>query len=110
MNPTSAITGLLAQVSESVSDQWAEQLFGFDTEQRFALIIVALGCVTGIVITLACIVSAGFSKAHQRRIETELKREMLDRGMSAEEVARVIEASVPDETTKHINALFGRKK
>jgi hypothetical protein len=110
MNPTSAITGLLAQVSQSVPDPWAEQLLGFDPEQRFALIIVALGCVTGVVITLACIVSAGFSKAHQRRIETELKREMLDRGMSAEEVARVIEASVPDETTKHINALFGRKK
>ena len=101
---------LLAQVSESVPDEWSDYLFGFDPEQRFALIIVALGCLTGVVITLACIASAAISKVHQRRIETELKREMLDRGMSADEVARVIEASVPDETTKHINALFGRKK
>ena len=101
---------LLAQVSESVPDEWSDYLFGFDPEQRFALIIVALGCLTGVVITLACIASTAISKIHQRRIETELKREMLDRGMSADEVARVIEASVPDETTKHINALFGRKK
>jgi hypothetical protein len=110
MNSTSAITGLLAQASESAHDPWADFLFGFDNEQRFALIIVALGCVTGVIITLACIASASITKAHQRRIETELKREMLDRGMSAEEVAQVVEASVPDDMTKHISAIFGRKR
>jgi hypothetical protein len=110
MNPTSAISGLLAQVYESVPDPWAEQLFGFDPEQRFALIILVLGCITGVIVTLACIISSAMSHAHKRRLETELKREMLDRGMSADEVARVIEASVPDDATKRINAFFGRKK
>jgi len=110
MNSTSAMTGLLAQVSETVPDRWAESFLGFGPEQRFALIIVALGCATGLIITLVCVISSAFSHAHQRRLETELKREMLDRGMSADEVARVIETTVPDQTTNYLNAMFGRKK
>jgi hypothetical protein len=35
---------------------------------------------------------------------------MLDRGMSADEVARVIETTVPDQTTNYLNAVFGRRK
>jgi hypothetical protein len=112
MNPTSAITGLLAQaqVSESVPDPWAESFLGFGSEQRFVLVIVALGCITGVIITLACLISSAISSVHQRRLEIELKREMLDRGMSADEVAKVIETTVPDQTTNYLNAMFGRKK
>lgn len=110
MNPTSALTGLLAQVSESVSDPWAESFLGFGSEQRFVLIIVTLGCATGLIITLVCVISSAFSHAHQRRLEIELKREMLDRGMSADEVAKVIETTVPDQTTNYLNAMFGRRK
>lgn len=110
MNSTSAVTGLLAQVSEAVPDPWAESFLGFGSEQRFALIIVALGCATGLIITLVCVISSALSHAHQRRLEIELKREMLDRGMSVDEVARVIETTVPDQTTNYLNAVFGRRK
>ena len=110
MSFTSAISGLLAQTPELPPDPWAETVLGFDPEQRFALIIVALGCATGLIITLACVISSALSHAHQRRLEIELKREMLDRGMSAEEVARVIETTVPDQTTNYLNAMFGRRK
>jgi hypothetical protein len=96
--------------SQPVPGVWADSLFGLDGNDRFALIIVAIGCLTGIVITLACLISGAISKAHQRRIETELKREMLDRGMSAAEVAQVIEASGPDDATKQYRAIFGQKR
>lgn len=110
MNPAFAITGLLAQVSESVPDPWADAFFGLDASERFPLLIVAIGCITGVIITLACLISSAISSAHQRRLEIELKREMLDRGMSADEVARVIETTVPDQTTNYLNAMFGRRK
>jgi hypothetical protein len=110
MNSNSALTGLLSQMSESLPDPWAESFLGFGSEQRFVVIIVALGCATGLIITLVCVISSAISSAHQRRLEIELKREMLDRGMSADEVAKVIETTVPDQTTNYLNALFGRKK
>ena len=112
MIPASTISGLLAQaqVSESVPDPWAESFLGFGSEQRFVLVIVALGCATGLIITLVCVISSAFSTAQQRRLELELKREMLDRGMSADEVAKVIETTVPDQTTNYLNAMFGRRK
>jgi hypothetical protein len=110
MNPTSTITGLLAQVSESVPDPWADSFFGLNANERFPLLIIAIGCGTGVIIVLAAIISSAITSAHQRRLEIELKREMLDRGMSADEVAKVIEAAIPDEATKRINAFFGRKK
>ncbi|QDT76307.1 hypothetical protein [Lacipirellula limnantheis] len=106
----SAISALLAQVSNSGPDQWSDAFFGLEAGDRFPLLIIVIGCVTGVVITLACIISAAISNAHQRRLEIELKREMLDRGMSADEVAKVIEASIPDDATKRINAFFGRKR
>ena len=107
MNPTSALTGLLAQMSESAPDQWADTFLGLDPEQRFALLIVALGCATGLIITLVCVISSAISQAHQRRLETEFKREMLDRGMSADEVAKVINASAPEEPASYLGWLFG---
>ena len=110
MNFHSTIAGLLAQVSESVPDPWADTFFGLDTNERFPLLIVAIGCITGVIITLACIISSALATAHQRRLEIELKREMLDRGMSADEVAKVIETTVPDQTTNYLNAMFGRRK
>jgi hypothetical protein len=110
MNFHSTLSGLLAQVSESVPDPWADTFFGLNASERFPLLIVAIGCITGVIITLACIISSALATAHQRRLEIELKREMLDRGMSADEVAKVIETTVPDQTTNYLNAMFGRRK
>ncbi|MBX3425643.1 MAG: hypothetical protein KF688_08190 [Pirellulales bacterium] len=68
-----------------------------DASQRFVLTIVALGCATGVLITLGCVAAAMWNSAHRRRIEVDLKRELLDRGMSADELAKVIEAAPPPE-------------
>ncbi len=82
---------------------------GLEADQRFSLLIVGIGCLTGVIVTLACLISSVVSKGHQRRIEAELKREMLDRGMSAAEVAQVIEATAADETVGQLKAIYGRK-
>ena len=104
-----SLFSILAQVSISPPDPWSDKFLGLDGPQRFSLLIVGIGCLTGVIVTLACIISSVVSKAHQRRIEAELKREMLDRGMSAEEVARVIEATAPDEMASNLKAIYGRK-
>ena len=45
-------------------------------------------------IVLTAIVTSGFviNSIHRRRAETDLKRELLERGMSADEIATVIRA------------------
>jgi hypothetical protein len=79
------------------SDPWADEFFGLDANQRFVLILTLIGCVTGMVIALAGIVVSVVNSTHRRRVEADLKREMLDRGMSADEVVKVIESVSPPE-------------
>jgi hypothetical protein len=101
---------MFALMSAVGTDSWVQELFDFNPNLRFPLIVVVVGCLTGVIITLVTAVISAVSKANQQRIEADLKREMLDRGMSADEVAKVIEATAPDETTKMILAARGRKK
>jgi hypothetical protein len=80
-----------------LSAEWAEWSSGFEPEQRFVLLIVGIGCVTGIILGLAGILSGTMSSVHRRRIEADMKRDMLERGMSADEIAKIIEAASPPE-------------
>lgn len=75
------------------TDYWAHNFMGLDEEKRFVVLLVALGCGTGIIATLSATIGSVVNAMHRRSTEYELKREMLDRGMSAEEVAQVIEAT-----------------
>lgn len=49
---------------QSVPDPWAESFLGFGSEQQLVLVIVALGCITGVIITLACLISSAISSVH----------------------------------------------
>jgi hypothetical protein len=60
-------------------------------------LIIAIGCATGIIISIAGITAGIINAMHRRRIEEALKRDMLDRGMSAEEIVKVVEAAPPPE-------------
>lgn len=71
--------------------------FGFDDEKAFVIVLTALGCGTAVVISLAGIVYSCIDSMHRRRNEADLKRDMLDRGMSADEISKVIEAASPPE-------------
>jgi hypothetical protein len=65
----------------------------FDTDKRFALAIVGIGCVTLVVIVLVSVLSTYWHKVKSDQIEADLKRDMLDRGMTADEIQKVIEAT-----------------
>lgn len=87
----------LAQSPPVDYDPWKDSFFGLEQDQRFIIMILAVGCFTAIVITLAGIIAGVSTSIHRRRSEVEFKREMLDRGMSSEEIAQVIESVPPPE-------------
>ncbi len=94
-----------------VDDYWTNLFFGLDAEQRFIVVIVALGCVTSIVLTLAGVTYYAVNSGHRRRAEAEFKRELLDRGMSADDIVKVIEsASPPEDATGRLIASWCKKK
>ena len=98
---------ILAQAS----DRWAEVFFGLDQEQRFVLLIIGIGCATGIILGLAGIVSSAINGAHRRRLEAEMKRDMIERGMTADEIAKIIEtASPPEDATQRWIASWCKSK
>ena len=84
---------LMFLAQAAANDWWSEQLFGLDQEQRFVLLLVGIGCVTAIFISTVAIISGVFSTIHRRRNEADLKRELIDRGMSADEISKIVEAS-----------------
>lgn len=102
----------LAVAATNAEAWWSEQFFGLNNEQRFVILLVAIGCFTGIVLGVSGIIYSAFDSAHRRRLEADLKREMLDRGMSAEEVAKVIEASPPpeDAAARVVHAWCSKRK
>jgi len=75
---------LLAQGPDSTSS-----LYHFLSE-NFGIVILVL-------VLVAILLSAAmslFNKIHRRNAEIELKRDMLDRGMSADEIERVLAAKI----------------
>ena len=65
---------------------------GWDPDHRFAVVIVGIGCMTLLLLVLGGVAAGVWSSVRVKQIEADLKRDMLDRGMSAEEVQQVIQA------------------
>jgi hypothetical protein len=91
-------------------DVWADTLFGLNQEQRFVLMIITIGCVTGVICTVVGCAAGTISSVHRRRLEQELKQELLDRGMTADEVVQVVESSPPSDFLDRIAATYGKRK
>jgi hypothetical protein len=68
-----------------------------EPNNRFALLVVLVGCATGVICTVVVFVSSTINSIHHRRVEAEMKRDMLDRGLSADEITKIIEAAMPPE-------------
>ena len=66
---------------------------GFDSTQRFSLVIVGIGCVTLVSTVLISVLLTCWHKLKSDQVEADLKRDMLDRGMTADEIQKVIEAT-----------------
>ena len=79
------------------TDWWTNTFGDLDSGKRFSLIVVVVGCATGVLCTLLGCISSTVNSIHHRRVEADMKREMIDRGMSADEIAKVIEAAMPPE-------------
>lgn len=97
----------------AASDPWAGSIFsGLDSGDRIPVLLAAVGCLTGVIISLAYFTSSWANAHHRRRVEADLKRDMLDRGMSADEIVKVIESSAPSEdaTSRVVDSWCKRKK
>src|SRR5689334_10471765 len=91
---------------------WATSaLNDLNPNNRFALIVIVVGCATGVICTLVVTVSSTVNSIHHRRVEADMKREMIERGMSADEITKVIEAAMPPEdATQRWIASWAKKK
>src|SRR4051812_29689283 len=77
---------------------WATSaLSELNPNNRVAVILVVVGCATGVICTLVVSIASTVNSIHHRRVEADMKREMIDRGMSADEITKVIEAAMPPE-------------
>jgi hypothetical protein len=102
---------VLAQAMWEQNDPWTRTFFGLEQGQRFVVIIIAVGCLTALVLGTLGIITGSINTVHRRRAEMELKREMIDRGMSADEIAKIIEsAAPPDDATQRWIASWAKKK
>jgi hypothetical protein len=89
---------VLAETATQAADPWASTFFGLNSEQRFVLMIVGIGCATGILIGLPAVVLNLAGNIQRHRLNMEFKREMIDRGMSADEIFKIIEsAPLPED-------------
>ena len=80
---------LLAQTSLSAGNFVGD----FSNNQRFVLAIIAIGCVSLITLILGGVIAGVWSSLREKQVEADLKHDMLDRGMTAEEIQQVIEAT-----------------
>jgi hypothetical protein len=100
-----------ALVAFQDSGFWSGALDGIEADHRFVLLILGIGCGTGIILGTLGIISGAITSVVRRRAEMDLKRDMIDRGMSAEEIAKVIEsATPPEDATQRLIASWARKK
>jgi hypothetical protein len=107
MHAISSEIFMLAQAGRSPEDAF----FGLDPDKRFVLLMIAIGCATAVVISVIAIVSGAVNSIHRRRAEMDLKREMIERGMSADEIAKIIEsAAPPEDATQRWIASWANKK
>jgi hypothetical protein len=84
---------LLAQ-EESVGSIASETFYGdFSSDQRFVLCLVGLGGILVLILILGLITAFILESLKGKQIEADLKRDMLDRGMTPDEIQKVIQAT-----------------
>jgi hypothetical protein len=69
-------------------------------DEVFVLAIVVVGSLVGLIIALTAVLASNWRRVRQLDVEGALKQDMLQRGLSAEDIERVIRASsvVPEKT------------
>ncbi|QDU87363.1 hypothetical protein Pla175_07220 [Pirellulimonas nuda] len=88
----------LAQSSEpphfDPQASWLQNLLGqLNGSDLVAVVLLSILCVTGVAIVITVVSTLTIKTIHRRSAETQLKREMLDRGFSVDEIVKLIEAT-----------------
>lgn len=86
----------------------SDLLAGLTPDQHFVLILVMIGCGTGVLITLGIIFAATYGSVREKEYETDLKRELVAQGKSAEEIEKILKPS--DGFSRAIGEWGCRKK
>ena len=98
---------ILAAADSFIESTW----IGLDEGQRFVVLLVVIGCGTGLVLGLTGIIAGVYAAMQNSRNQMELKQDMLDRGMSADEISEVIKAApVDDAASRWVEGWFNKKK
>ena len=83
----------------TVPQSFAEWMAAIQPDERFALCVVAIIFGTALCVFTIGFISFTVRSIHRSRLETALKRELLDRGLAADEVAKVIQATAGQKLT-----------
>ena len=101
---------LLAQ--EAAASSFLQETFSvLDDEQRFVILLLAIVCTTGVIIIVTSVMAGICYRIQRHRQDTELKQDMLDRGMTAEEIAEVVKAApIEDAASRWVEGWKQKKK
>lgn len=106
MNVLPAEIMLLAQAAGN----WlSEPFFGLDQDQRFVILIIAISGATVILSIAVGMITGLVNSLHRRRMEADIKQDLIDRGASAEEIAKIIECTAPKDGLDRWVASWGKK-
>jgi mannose/fructose/N-acetylgalactosamine-specific phosphotransferase system component IIC len=76
---------------QSVSGTLWEWLSALEADERLALSVVVMALSLSAAVLVVAIVAYTIRAVHKHRLDDALKRELLDRGLTAEEIALVVQ-------------------
>jgi hypothetical protein len=88
-------------LASPVSDFFSD----FTPDQRFALVVIGISCLTAVLITVIIAVAASWAAIRERDSRFELTRDLLDQGKTAEEIERIVRPA--DGFTRSMQHWFG---
>jgi hypothetical protein len=81
----------MTNMNATPTNLW-EFLMTFDPSMRFPLVIVSIVFGTMALVAIFGIVAGTMQSMHRHRLDDALKRELVDRGMEADEIERIVRA------------------
>ena len=85
----------------SVPLDFGSWMSAIQPDERFALCVVAIIFGVTLAVFTIGIVSLTVRSIHRSRVETSLKRELLDRGLSVDEIAKIVQATAGGRSVDH---------
>jgi hypothetical protein len=84
---------LLGEAAETASNTFAGLIKELSPGDRAPAVVMVVVAGVSLIIVVAGIASKTACRIHKARLEDTLKRELVDRGFSADEIAKIVETS-----------------